>query len=37
MDAAKKERLEAYCKKMNVAKSEALRHAIDLLAEEADS
>ena len=37
MDAATKERLEAYCKKMNMAKSEALRHAIDLLAEEANS
>lgn len=35
MDAATKDRLEAYCKKMNMAKSEALRHAIDLLAEEA--
>ena len=34
MDAATKARLEAYCEKMNMAKSEALRHAIDLLAEE---
>ena len=33
MDAATKQRLETYCKKMNVAKSEALRHAIDLLDE----
>ena len=31
MDAATKERLEEYCKRMNVVKSEALRHAIDLL------
>lgn len=35
MDAATKSRLEEYCKKMDMAKSEALRHAIDLLAEEA--
>ena len=34
MDAATKQRLEEYCKKMNVVKSEALRHAIDLLAQE---
>lgn len=34
MDEATKKRLESYCKKMNMAKSEALRHAIDLLAEE---
>ena len=34
MDAATKERLESYCKKMNIVKSQALRHAIDLLDEE---
>lgn len=35
MDVATKQRLEAYCEKMHMAKSEALRHAIDLLAIEA--
>lgn len=34
MDKKTKERLEAYCEKMKIAKSEALRHAIDLLTEE---
>ncbi|XCP86102.1 ribbon-helix-helix protein, CopG family [Roseburia hominis] len=31
MDSSMQRRLEAYCKKMNVAKSEALRQAIELL------
>lgn len=34
MDEVTKTRLESYCERMNMAKSEALRHAIDLLAEE---
>ncbi len=34
MDKATKERLEKYCEKAKVAKSVALRHAIDLLDEE---
>lgn len=37
MDLATKKRLEAYCKKMNTVKSAALRHAIDLLDEEANN
>lgn len=34
MDESTKKRLETYCERMNMAKSEALRHAIDLLNEE---
>ncbi len=34
MDKATKDRLEKYCDKMKVAKSVALRHAIELLDEE---
>ena len=34
MDEATKTRLEEYCTRMKVVKSAALRHAIDLLAEE---
>lgn len=33
IDSAMKRRLEAYCEKMNVPKSEALRQAIELLVE----
>ena len=34
MDKETKERLDAYCKKMKIAKSEALRRAIQMLTEE---
>ena len=34
MDKETKERLDAYCEKMKIAKSEALRQAIQMLTEE---
>lgn len=34
MDKETKERLDAYCEKMQIAKSEALRQAIQMLTEE---